>query len=98
MSDRRSCLKCGAILPANAPQGLCPKCLVGAAVSDTVTHTPAVRQTAADPAARRSSVDLAEFQRSVVEIGLIEAEELAHFFVTPDEVSRLAGAWYGQGS
>ena len=92
MSDRRSCLKCGAILPANAPQGLCPKCLVGAAVSDTVTHTPAVRQTAADPAARRSSVDLAEFQRSVVEIGLIEAEELAQFFVTPDEVSRLAGA------
>ena len=91
MSNRRSCLECGAPLPANAPQGLCPKCLVGAAVSKTVTHRPAARHEGADPGAKRSA-DLAEFRRSIVEIGLIEAEELARFVVTPDEVSRLAGA------
>ncbi len=92
VSDQRSCLKCGASLPADAPQGVCPKCLVGAAVSKTVTHRPAARQEAAGPPASRCVVDLAEFQRSIVEIGLIEAEELARFVVTPDEVSRLAGA------
>jgi eukaryotic-like serine/threonine-protein kinase len=29
MSDKPSCQECGAELPANAPQGLCPRCLAG---------------------------------------------------------------------
>ncbi|PYI85612.1 MAG: hypothetical protein DME26_10685, partial [Verrucomicrobia bacterium] len=29
MEPKRSCAECGAGLPANAPGGLCPRCLVG---------------------------------------------------------------------
>src|SRR5881296_2648618 len=29
MAARRTCEECGTELPANAPQGLCPRCLVG---------------------------------------------------------------------
>ena len=29
MEDKRICVECGAELPANAPQGLCPRCLLG---------------------------------------------------------------------
>jgi serine/threonine protein kinase len=64
---------------------------VSAAVSNTVTHRPTTKREAAG-AAGTSAVDLARFQRSIVEIGLIEAVELERFVVTPDEVSRLAGA------
>src|SRR6185369_16241340 len=28
MAEQRSCEECGEELPANAPQGLCPRCLV----------------------------------------------------------------------
>ncbi|MGO9465244.1 MAG: serine/threonine protein kinase [Isosphaeraceae bacterium] len=65
---------------------------MGAGVSKTVTHRPAARPEAAGPPASRCVVDLAKFQRSIVEIGLIDAEELARFVVAPDQVSRLAGA------
>ncbi|NIP25389.1 MAG: protein kinase [Phycisphaerae bacterium] len=30
MAEQQSCPRCGAQLPANAPKGLCPKCLMGA--------------------------------------------------------------------
>jgi serine/threonine protein kinase len=65
---------------------------VSAAASKTVTHRPAAKAVPADPPARTSAVDLAEFQCAIVQIGLIDAEELARFVVTPDEVFRLAGA------
>jgi hypothetical protein len=65
---------------------------VSAAASRTVTHRPAAKAVPADPPARTSAVDLAEFQRAIVALRLIDAEELARFVVTPDEVSRLAGA------
>src|SRR5439155_11906647 len=29
MAEKQTCEECGADLPANAPQGLCPRCLVG---------------------------------------------------------------------
>jgi hypothetical protein len=32
MSPERTCPDCGAILPADAPRGLCPECLMGAAL------------------------------------------------------------------
>jgi serine/threonine protein kinase len=65
---------------------------VSSAASKTVTHRPAAKAVPTDTRARTSAVDLAEFQRAIVAIGLIDAEELARFVVTPDEVSRLAGA------
>ncbi len=79
-------------LACQCTAGRCPKCLVGAAVSKSVTHRQAARPEATGPPASGGVVDLAEFQRSIVENGLIEAEELARFVVRPDEVSRLAGA------
>ncbi len=35
MAEKRSCPKCGAELPANAPEGLCPRCLMKSARQDT---------------------------------------------------------------
>ena len=35
MSPERNCPDCGAMLPADAPRGLCPECLMGAACSRT---------------------------------------------------------------
>ena len=32
MTDKPTCPKCGAMLPENAPSGICPKCLMGAAI------------------------------------------------------------------
>ena len=37
MSPERTCPDCGARLPADAPRGLCPECLMGAALSRTST-------------------------------------------------------------
>jgi serine/threonine-protein kinase len=37
MSPERTCPDCGATLPADAPRGLCPECLMGAALSRTST-------------------------------------------------------------
>ena len=34
-SEMRSCPECGAPLPADAPPGLCPKCLMGADYSQS---------------------------------------------------------------
>jgi len=34
MAEESNCPKCGAQLPANAPKGLCPKCLMGAGLQE----------------------------------------------------------------
>ena len=42
MTEKRTCQECGAELPANAPQGLCPRCLarMGLGLAPTVAlHT-----------------------------------------------------------
>ena len=42
MSDEKRCLQCGAVVAANAPRGLCPKCLVRMAVGETrIPSSPA---------------------------------------------------------
>src|SRR5467141_1356911 len=54
MSEERTCEECGAELPANAPQGLCPRCLVSMGIS--LAPPPAARiepQTAAAESERR---------------------------------------------
>ena len=33
MTAKRTCLECGAELPVNAPQGLCPRCLASMALN-----------------------------------------------------------------
>ena len=35
MKPERTCPDCGATLPADAPRGLCPNCLMGAALPST---------------------------------------------------------------
>lgn len=34
-NESETCPKCGAVIPENAPQGLCPKCLMGEAATST---------------------------------------------------------------
>ena len=34
-TEQRTCPNCGAGIPANAPQGMCPKCLMAAAAVTT---------------------------------------------------------------
>src|ERR1039458_9726924 len=36
-AENRSCPSCGAAIPANAPEGICPKCLMAAAALVTET-------------------------------------------------------------
>src|SRR5437868_3698782 len=38
--ELRNCPKCGSIIPADAPQGLCPKCLLAQASAPTETGDP----------------------------------------------------------
>src|ERR1041384_2186708 len=35
MAEAHTCLQCGAELPSDAPKGLCPKCLLRAALSES---------------------------------------------------------------
>src|SRR5579863_3062023 len=58
MSEPSSCLKCGALLPADAPAGLCPRCLVlagfesqAAPAASLGSSDPAVQPTLKSPAA-----------------------------------------------
>jgi len=41
MSPNRTCPDCGANLPDDSPKGLCPRCLMGAALSGTSVRGPA---------------------------------------------------------
>ena len=49
MSQTPSCPKCGAPLPADAPAGLCPKCLVQAGFESKNPSQPGLEETAASP-------------------------------------------------
>jgi len=40
MAERRACPKCGALLPANAPAGICPSCLMQAGLDDEAPRAP----------------------------------------------------------
>jgi predicted Ser/Thr protein kinase len=62
MNTPLSCPKCGAALPADAPEGLCPACLLsGAFPSDagTVKMTPSQKPAAREPAPTPLPEDLA---------------------------------------
>ena len=48
MAEKRSCPKCGAELPANAPEGLCPRCLMISARQETKPTDNADSEAASD--------------------------------------------------
>ncbi len=48
MAEKRSCPKCGAELPANAPEGLCPRCLMKSARRETAPTDDTESETASD--------------------------------------------------
>ena len=48
MADERSCPECGAELPANAPEGLCPRCLMKSARHETKQTGEADSELASD--------------------------------------------------
>ena len=93
MSAPQYCPECGAVLPAGAPGGLCPKCLIVAAVARSGTmpgdeptgagdDIPMVFEplpAGAENARPRAPVGLDEFRRAVQELGLIPAFELERF-------------------
>ncbi len=93
MSGSDVCPECGSRLPADAPGGLCPKCLLRAGVTDTratAAHESessiADRATALGPApagkdtiAPALSVELDQFKRRVLELGLMPAAEFERF-------------------
>src|SRR5688500_8377842 len=39
MNGQRTCPKCGTVLPLDAPEGLCPQCLIQAGLSNNATGT-----------------------------------------------------------
>ncbi len=93
MSKTQVCPECRNRIPADAPDGLCPTCLFGAAVIESrATFTDGAGQTtevrATDPGTSLSEkdltvqaapVDLDQFKRSVLELGLVSAVEFERF-------------------
>ncbi len=57
MSQRQTCPDCGSALPADAPRGLCPQCLLGAALSRTSSVGPDATGTHARGAAGAGVLD-----------------------------------------
>ena len=93
MAEKRSCPECGTSLPPDAPRGLCPRCLMGAAVGGTVTYKPAGRQEDPVPASTSPTVDFDGFRRAILDLGLIDPSELdKHGRAASGDVSRLAQA------
>jgi serine/threonine protein kinase len=76
MSDKRSCPECGISLSPNAPQGLCPRCLMGAAIRGTATFTPTHEPEDATPAATNPAVDFEDFRRSILDLVLVDPGQL----------------------
>jgi eukaryotic-like serine/threonine-protein kinase len=95
MSAPQFCPECAAVLPARAPGGLCPKCVLAAALARSQTAPGDELETAAagdclamvfgplpagaENARPRAPVGLDEFRRAAEELGLIPAFELERF-------------------
>lgn len=77
MSATNRCPECGAGLPADAPRGLCPRCLIRAATSATETYAPEPPPSAPiRPASAAAAVDLHGFLSAARTLGLIAADDL----------------------
>ncbi len=87
MAETRACAECGRTLPADAPAGLCPGCLMGAGLADTVASAPG------RPAPEGRQVDDPTFRRAVLELGLVDPAELEWLASgTAGDLSRLVRA------
>ena len=107
MSRPRTCPECGASIPEGSPAGLCPRCLMEAAVAQSELSRPrpqaSIDQTAATvapgvkppdihPAVPRRSVSFEEFQSAIATLKLVGPEELLRFArEASGDLSRLAG-------
>jgi serine/threonine protein kinase/WD40 repeat protein len=97
MSESHVCPECGARLAADAPEGLCPKCLLRAAAwesqaGNTEVHDEAVEDRVTDfgwlPRERAASapsapVEVDQFKRALLELGLVSASEFDRFVAGP---------------
>ena len=108
MSAPEVCPECEAELPANSPGGLCPRCLMGAAVAgsravrtdkssgdaDDALTTFEPSFAGAEPARPRALMNLDEFKRAVQELGLIPrlGDRAAFAAAAPTGVSGLTKA------
>jgi serine/threonine protein kinase len=66
MNDTPICPECGGGLPAGAPGGLCPRCLMQAGAGRSM-----INEVQADPAVATLSSEA--FKRAIVELGIIDA-------------------------
>jgi serine/threonine protein kinase len=99
MSEKHACPECGNTLSPDAPGGLCPRCLIGAAFDSTVTHRgPGRPAVDASPGRDGLRVDLAEFCRAVTELGVVDTEVLRRYADAADgDVTGLAQALVQSG-
>lgn len=79
MNATDTCTKCSVKVPADAPLGLCPRCLMNAATSATATEQPTEPPNRPAP-----SIDRAELLRVLRELNLLPADELNRLAATPD--------------
>jgi eukaryotic-like serine/threonine-protein kinase len=96
MSDAPLCPECGCELSPHAPSGLCPRCLLNAAVAASAsgpvpvdpinddprgTSAPAQERPTPGP---RGSLSLDAFKRQVVELGILDANAIDRHAVGSD--------------
>ena len=75
MSEKPTCPNCGAARDHGAPSGLCPKCLLGMAMSPTPQESETV--------IHETSGDLTALKRAILEIKLLDAGELDQCIAEP---------------
>jgi hypothetical protein len=80
MNHSQACPECGTVLPADAPRGLCPQCLIGAAFFETLPEEVSTDSLGdARPESQVAPVDLDGFKRAILTLGLIPTEEFNRF-------------------
>ena len=78
MAEEQNCPKCGAELPANAPEGLCPRCLIklgvqtGEQVSGVDSEMPSDVPTSATPPDRFVPPEPAELAKQFPQLEILE--------------------------
>ena len=99
MAESHACPECRGSLPPDAPRGLCPRCLMEAAVSATEAWRPGRTPRGGGPPAVAWPLDIQEFRLAILNLGLMGAEELETYAAAASvDVSGLARAWSGPAS
>ena len=96
MSESKACPECGVSVPSDAPRGLCPRCLMGAAFSPTGIHRPSGAK--GGRPGNAPVVDRAEFLGALCELDLGTADDLARIAsAVPDDLIELARGLVREG-